>query len=240
MVDRRRALAWLSGHRVSVRQVNDYDAETDDIKPRFEESRDVKWERFVAVPDLGALAVSDQSGENHIGARQAITRFQTVFENTVPGGEADIRLSASREDVDAAISAWRLEEFSFTVRPFNPSVRRQGRKLHEALEREKIASLRAVARARAGEALVVEEGDLLSDAVGLARAGYGQIGFKGKTATGQDAQFKKPTFSPNRQENEDAQDTEQALRVLIEPQLSDMELFQEVTRALIEFYDRDD
>jgi len=173
-----------------VRQTVDYDVLADALAAHLESTQGVKYEQFVAIPELGAVAVSDRSGDQHTGGITAISRFQSIWRQAVREGRADIRISASKEDVAAALETWELTEYSFTVRPFNPSVRRQGEKVHQAMVDEGIGYFRGIVRPTAGEAMHMEEDGVIWDAQGLVQAGYGQAGVKGIMPSGQEAQLK--------------------------------------------------
>jgi len=236
-VDDRMVLVWNAGYRVRVRQEVDYDPERDVLETRLVDAQGVRYERFVAIPELDVVAISDGSVEPHIGARQAVARFQSVIKGNVTHGEADIRLAATNVDVDRALRSWGLSEFSFSVRPFNPHVGVLGARLHEELVRDGTASLRGVAKATPGQEMRMAEGGFIEEAVGLAQAGYGQFGLKGTTPEGRYAQYGKPAFSLEKRKNEAVQARPQVLRVFMEPQLTDREDQTEVARALLDFYD---
>jgi hypothetical protein len=232
-------LTWIVGYKVLVRTAVDYDDLTDALKINTFEGEGVRYEDFVAVPALGVMAISDRTGEQHIGARNAISRFQTVIRRGIPGAEAVVSLGVTDADVEAALKQWKVSEFSFTVRPFNPRVRQQGRKVHEALVDEKAAMLRGTLRAEPGEGLKAAEGGFINEAVGLYRMGYGQIGFRGEMPDGQNAQLKKPEFSQDKAENLEVRESGTPLRVFISPQTNARKEVEELAKALIAFYERD-
>ncbi len=231
-------LHWMVGHKVMVRTAIDYDDLNHVLKVNTFPGEGVRYEDFIAIPALGVMAISDRTGEQHIGAKNAAARLQTVVRKGFPGAEIILDLGVSEDDVEAALKQWTVREFSFTVRPFNPTVRRQGQKVHEALVDEKGAVFRGVIKAQPGEGLEAKEGGFINEAIGLSRAGYGQIGFTGETPEGQVAQFKKPEFSQDKNKNQKVRDKGQPLKVFIEPQPSAKKDIEEIAKALISFYDR--
>jgi len=237
-IDGLQVLTWRVGVKVMLRTATDYDALKDTLVRNTIAHEGVRYEDFVAVPKLGVVAISDRSGEDHIGAKNAAARFETVVRKGLPGAEAIIDWGVSETDVEAALKRWTVSEFSFSVRPFNPTVRDQGRRVHEALLEERASLMRGTIVAQTGEGLQAKDGGFISEALGLSRAGYGQIGFRGVTEDGQEAQFKKPQFSMNKKKNQEVREEGQPLKVFIEPKKSDKKEVEAIAKALISFYDR--
>jgi hypothetical protein len=97
---------------------------------------DISHHKFVAVPTLGVFAIDDSISERTLGARSAVGRFAAIVE-ILAGEDYEVRVTFAGTAADAqrALDTWTLDQFSFTVRPFNPTPRRLGEQVHESRAR---------------------------------------------------------------------------------------------------------
>ena len=228
-------LVWHVGYYVGLRSEAEYNQNDDDIIESLVATNGIKHTKFVAVPDLGRLAVQDQTGDTHLNGASGISRFKTIA-RSIPGVRADIELAASNQDVMSALNVWSIEQFTFNLRPFNPTPRRMGRILGKLFTDNDIGKLRGVAQPSYGHYIHNPSEGFVGEAVGLTSAGYGQITLKGKTPSGQQASFGKPAFSESRDENERSQAKPRSLRVYFEDCDTDKELNSAVAQSLIDLY----
>ena len=234
-IGHRRSLVWYVGYYVGIRSEASYNQADDDIIERLVETNGIKFTKFIAVPSLGAVAVQDQTGDIHLSGASGISRFKAIARD-VQGISAEIELAASNQDVMNALNVWSIEQFTFNLRPFNPTARRMGRLLHELFVANDIGKMRGVAQPSHGHYIQNPSEGFVGEAVGLVSAGYGQMSLKGRTAGGQEASFGKPVFSDSQDENAKRQERPRSLRVYFEPAESDESLNMEVAQTLVDFY----
>ena len=232
----RDVLTWDVGQQLTGRSEAFYDADTDEVHRRWSGGDAIRYASFVAIPSLGALAVNDRTGEIHLGSAAGISRMKTVFRGIVEGGDIAITQAASHADARRAVETWTLDRFDFAVRPFNPHPRDPGRTLSEIMARDNIGSLQGRAVPAPGVEMRKNEGGYIGEAVGLADAGYGQYGMRGRTPEGREVALKKPKFDLNKARNETIQASPQQLRVFLEPCDDETDEFLGAAAALIEFY----
>ena len=232
-----RVLSWSVGQRLDLRVAAEYDNVSDKLTFRTHNDMSVRYADFVAVPDLGALAVDDRAGPVYLGGKAAIRRFQSIFRN-VEGGEACVYHSTSKEDVDHALEVWNLQELSFLVRPYNPHpVGDLSRRLSEQLEADGIGRYAAKAKPVGAHPMKPSPDGHLEAAIEMADAGYGQFAIKGVTTDGHEATIKKQRFSDQAEKNRKQQDEQRELRIHISvDDEADEELPQLVAKAMVEFY----
>ena len=183
----------------------------------------------------GALAVADRISDTSLGGMAGVSRFKSVV-RSVRGAKAVVQLAASSEDVDQALSTWSVEQFSFSLRPFNPTPKRLGSKLHDLIVANGIGQMRGVALPTAGEYIHDADDGFVGEAVGLSEAGYGQISVKGRTSEGREAALGKPVFSTNREENQERQQKPRSLKVYFDLEGKERIDNISIAKALIDFY----
>ncbi|MCJ2093221.1 hypothetical protein MKK67_12075 [Methylobacterium sp. J-072] len=236
VVSGRDVLTWDVGQQLTGRSEAYYDSDTDEVHRRWSDGDAVRYASFVAVPSLGALAVNDRTGEIHLGSAAGIARMKTIFRNAVEGGDIAITQAATHADARRAVDTWTLDRFDFAVRPFNPHPRDPGRMLSEIMARDNIGALQGRAVPAAGKEMRKTDGGYIEEAVGLADAGYGQYGMRGRTPEGREVALKKPRFDLDKERNENIQAGPQQLRVFLESHDDETDEFKEAAAALIEFY----
>jgi len=229
-------LTWSMGHRPGVRRRTRYNAETDTLDRSVNADDHTVFTDFIAVPRLGAMAIDDRVSEEYMGARSALSRLRSAFQN-VDGGSFQGRLLAPG-DVSAIVEQLDLKEYSYSVRRYNPHTRSAlAKQFSEALESEGIFTNRGVAKPAPGSVMKSGEG-IIGGTAGLADDGYGVVGFRGITPSGRTAHLPKPKFSTDKDENLREQAKEQRLRVFFEAN-DDDDLIASVVAELVRFYGDD-
>lgn len=237
-VQGRTVLTWSIGQNIHGRTEASYNADADAVTfDWIATNSGIRFETFVAIPELGKVAISDRAGEHHMGARQAASRFETVIGALIEDGEAEVELAATYADVDRALRTFDLTEFSFSVRPTNPHPSRLTERLDREMKIDGIGQLAGKAKAKPGGVMRMKQDGYIEQAVDLAQAGYGQVSVKAVTPQGKDIHFGKPTFSLERRKNERAQQKPQTLRIFLDEELNDDDQNREAAKALIELYD---
>ena len=116
---------WEVAQDIRYRQATKADKAKDELKDETVETDEVRHTKFVAIPILGVVAVDDSISERSLGAKSAVARFRAIVE-TLAGKNFDVRVTFAGTSADAqrALETWTLDQFSFTVRPFNPTPRK--------------------------------------------------------------------------------------------------------------------
>ena len=148
--DKTSALTWCVGYHLHQREEAEYDTDLDDILESYVETNGIRFTKFVAIPHLGVLAVADRISDTSLGGMAGVSRFKSVM-RSVKGAKAVVQLAATSQDVDQALSTWSVEQFSFSLRPFNPTPKRMGKKLHDLFITNGIGQMRGVALPTTGE-----------------------------------------------------------------------------------------
>lgn len=237
-VNGEQALTWSIGHRPGKRRRTEYDVTTDQLSTSLNQDDHTVFTNFIAVPRLNAMAIDDRVSDEYMGARSALARLRSSFQN-VDGGAFQAWLLAPG-DVTGVVETLELTEYSYSVRRFNPHTRSAlAKRLSEAMEEEGIFQSRGVVKPAPGETMKAGEG-LIGGTAGLADDGYGVVGFKGRTPAGHEAHIPKPTFSTDKANNLKQQQKEQRLRVFFGRESSDDDLTPSIVAELVRFYDRDE
>jgi hypothetical protein len=203
------------------------------------ETDEVRHTGFVALPGIGAIAVDDNISERSLGARSAVGRFRAVIETLVDDSEVSFEFAGTPQEARRALATWTLDEFSFSVRPFNPHPEKLGEIMHHLMVKDHVGSLRAVAVAGGGEQMRDSHHGLIAEAIGLTEAGYGQYGAVGTTADGLEASISKPKFSLDRAKNLKAQAENRTLKVYVEKAQNPEEVERSIVKALIDLYGKE-
>ncbi len=227
---------WEVAQDLKYRERSRYIKDSDEIVDEFVETDEMRHTNFVAIPRLGVIAVGDSVSERSLGAKSAVSRFSAIIGTLVDGGDVRINFAGTPQDTQRALDTWSLDEFSFTVRPFNPHPQKLGEKLHELIQSDNIGSVRAVALPAEGKQMRDSHQGLISEAKGLSEAGYGQYGATGTTPDGLHAKLAKPKFSFDKQKNAQAQAQNRTLKVYIDRGSSIEEEESAIVKALIDLY----
>lgn len=229
-------IRWLIGHKPGHRTVTDYDAGTQEVKYSVERDRHILHTTIIAVPRIGALAVSDRVNALHMGGKPALNRMRAVFRKIEGGAFSHWFLQPG--DITAIVNELDLKEYAYTIRRINPTPPGVlSAALDESMKAEGIGIQRGTAKPMPGETMQSNEG-FIAATTELAEAGYGVLGFKGHTNAGRLAQIKKPPFSMDKKENIKEQAREHPLRVFIESEAEEA-IWAGVVAELVRFYGRD-
>lgn len=131
-------LIWEVAEQKTIRERTRYDKDRDEIWEEAIETDEIAHTKFVAVPELGVLAVDDRLSDRTLGARPAVFRLKTIFEKLVADSDARITFAGSPQELQRALDTWTLDKFSFAVRLFNPHPSGLGHELHDLMVRDNI------------------------------------------------------------------------------------------------------
>ncbi|WP_210245503.1 hypothetical protein [Tardiphaga sp. vice304] len=132
---------WEVAQDVKFREKMRYDRRTDEVAEEMVETDEIRLTKFIAIPRLGVFAVDDTLSERSLGAKSAVSRFRSIFEQLLDDVEVTVNFAGTPQDAQRALDTWKLEQFSFTVRPFNPTVRKLGEKIHELMTNDHVGDL---------------------------------------------------------------------------------------------------
>ncbi len=192
---------WEMAQNVKFREATRYDKRMDDTRDEIVETDEIRHTKFVGIPSLGVFAVDDNLSERSLGARSAVGRFSAVIETLKKNFDVRVTFAGTPQDAQRALATWNLDQFSFTVRPFNPTPRKLGEQLHDFMVADKMGTLRAVALPDQAHDMRDSHKGLIAEVKGLSDAGYGQYGAAGQTPDGLRASISKPKFDLDKNKN---------------------------------------
>ena len=235
-----RSHSFEIGYKPGVRVRQEYDGDRREVVKRFERDTHTKFGHVVTVPSLRAMAIRDRASDDTIAALQTIGAMKS-FIRGVSDGLGQINIShASDEDVSHALEHWDVHEYSYTIRPLNPTGGDLARRRSEMFERENVFQESGRVIAPPGESLRVADG-VIGEANDLVASGYGQEGLKGKTEDGNSASIPKLSFSQDKNENLRWRESKpRFLRVSFERESIEDDKTLEVASSLVRFYRRDE
>lgn len=209
------AFFWSVGVFVGKRLRAKYDRTKDQIDLEVINDGSVRFNDFIAVPSLSAVAVDDRGGDLHLGGKQAINRFRSVLGKE--NADATVEFETTPEEVRKALRDWSLTRVTFTLQPNNPRpVSRLAQALSEQFERDGIGKLTGQVQPVEGKHMRMHDQGFIAAAAGLVDAGNGQMSVAGHTKEGLDAEIKKPTFDPDVEKNERNQEKPREMRILVD------------------------
>jgi hypothetical protein len=228
---------WEVAQDVRFRERSRYDKRVDEITDETVETEEIRHTKFIAVPSLQVFAVDDSISERTLGAKSAVSRFSAIVEHLVPDSDVRVNFAGTSADAQKALETWKLDQFSFTVRPFNPTPRKLGEQIHELMVKDHVGTLRAIATPiEGGQDMKDSHQGLIAEAKGLTEAGYGQYGATGTTPDGLRASLSKPKFTMDKEKNKQAQAQNSTLKVYI-PKGSNVEEDEAaIVKALLDLY----
>lgn len=231
-------VTWAVGFRPGHRTVTDYDSDTQEISYAVQSDSHIIYTTMIALPRLGVMAVNDRVNALNMGASAALSRTRSVFRQIEEG--AFSYWFMQQGDVANIVDRLDLTEYAYTVRRINPTPPSVlAAALDASMGLEGIGINRGVAKPLPGETMHAKEG-FIQATTDLAGAGYGVLGFKGRTENGHLAQIKKPPFSLDKKENLKQQEKEHPLRIFFEAETEDDNLIAGIVAELVRFYDHDD
>ncbi len=228
-------LSWNVARNLGERQIAQYDIDNDQVIESMIATDEIQYTRIISLPALGVLAIDARVSDSYLGATSAKSRLQSVIKNR-NGARINIDFAGNPQDLQRALNNWQLNTFSFTVRPFNPSVTRLGEELHELMRRDHIAKLRGVGTRDENQPMQDSGEGLIAEVGGLVQSGYGQAAASGTTPSGFEANIGSPKFENDRQRNQQQSSKPRQLRVYIEPASTIEEEEEKVVEALLEFF----
>lgn len=174
---------------INTRKANKYDKSSDQLSRKEVSTDEYIVGDLVMIPIASLIAASDRSEPEDLNASSSTNRFATIV-RSIPNHQIVIESAASHGYLKSALANWQLEEFSFTVRPFNPSVKTPGDKMHKLLIEDN-AKVFGKAKPNKGDRLKFSDDGIMSEVTGLADRGYGEYGAKGTTGSGYHARIEK-------------------------------------------------
>jgi hypothetical protein len=227
---------WAVGQDVKYRQRSRYDKRKDEITDDLVEADEIRHAKFISVPRLGVFAVDDTFGDRSLGARSAVSRFSAIVEQLVADTDVRVNFAGTPADAQKALETWKLDQFSFSVRPFNPTPRKLGEIMHELMVKDHVGAMRGIATPGEADDMKDSREGLISEAKGLADAGYGQYGATGTTPDGLRAKLSKPKFTMDKDKNKRAQAQNRTLKVYIERDEDPEKEEGAIVKALLDLY----
>jgi len=237
-LERQRGHSFEIGFKPGVRIHQIYDEDKKKKVRRMERDDHTKFGHVVTFPELGAMAVRDRTSDDTIGALQTLNAMKSLVRGISDGeGQMEVR-HASEEDLLHALETWKVEEYSFTARPLNPTGTDLAKMRTEMLKSENVFQERGVMKAPPGEGLTRANGTL-GQTYDLYKDGYAQIGFKGHTEDGHSASIPKPVFSQDKRKNLEARDSKpRYLKLSFSREAYEDDVTDKVAAALLRFYSR--
>lgn len=184
--------------------------------------------KAIFIPSIGIAAFSDQSGGDSLSAQSGASRFAAIIKKLTTY-HCTISLAATTFDLEIALSNWKLENFSFTARPFNPSIRKPGDLLHDLLQGDN-AQIVGHAKPNKEGPLTPSENGIIQEITGLARYGYAEYGATGQTPSGLTARIAKSKPSS------DGVPQPLQIKIYVPSGQSDAEHWNHVAKAITETY----
>jgi len=220
---------------VDVRVEHRYNPNTDDLELVDVPANDTIWTRFIMVPRMERMGIRDGSGDM-LSASQGANRLRSIVRGLSDFDFSFYRTATSGE-VSQAATRLGLTEFSFTSRPTNPHPVVPGEIMDELMRKARVGKMTGKAEPVFGETMSVADEGLISESIGLAEEGYGQIGFKGTTNSGTEVAYPKPKFERSREGNIRQQAKASSLKVFVPTGDVDVSEEEYVVRTMIEIYD---
>lgn len=227
---------WEIAQDIKFREATKYDKRKDETKDEVVETDEIRHTKFLSIPSLGVLAVDDTISERSLGAKSSVGRFGQIIEFLKKDYDVRVTFAGTPQDAQRALDTWTLDQFTFTVRPFNPTPTKMGEQLHEFMVADKVGTLRAVALPDDTHDMRDSHKGIISEAKGLSDAGYGQYGATGVTPDGLRASISKPKFELDKQKNINHQTQNRTLKIYIERAETLEEEEKAIVKALIELY----
>ena len=227
---------WEIAQDIKFREATKYDRRKDETRDETVETDEIRHTKFLSIPSLGVFAVEDTVSERSLGAKSAVGRFQQIIETLKRDFDVRVNYAGTPQDAQRALDTWTLDQFTFTVRPFNPTPRKLGEQLHEFMVADGVGSLRAVALPDEAHDMRDSHKGIISEAKGLSDAGYGQYGATGVTPAGLQASISKPKFELDKAKNIKHQAQSRTLKIYIEHSDSLDQEEKAIVTALLDLY----
>lgn len=235
-IDHEDASVFDVGHSIDKRVENRWDRTNDEFEMVQTPANDTVFTRVIVIPRLGIAAVKDGSGPDRLPASSGMGRTRSIIQYL-----SDYTLSyektADMGDVERAMQKYRVVEFDFKVRPFNPHPKNPGEKLDEMMKAAQIGRFRGHAEPSSASGMKKAEDGLLDEVVGLSKAGYGQFRLKAETDSGAKITYGAPALNDDREKNEAAAHRPRELKVEVPRDDSENKEELSVVKVMKEIFD---
>ena len=234
----RRIHTFSVGYKLGIRVRQEYDSHARSVKRSVDTDAHTKFGQFLTVPSLQVMAIRDRANDDSLSAMTAQAALRS-FIRGASNEEVYLNIIHARnDDVDYALEHWNISEYSYTVRPLNPTGGDLAKLRTQMYQNENIGQESGVVKAATSEGLRIGTGTI-GQTHDLAHSGYGQIGLKGTTETGNVASIPKLPFSQDKKVNLKKQDNApRYIRVSFTADDPRDDISLDVASALVRFYSR--
>lgn len=191
--------AWEIARELKERKVAKTENNNREIKSDIVPvSGEWQYTRFVSVAGSELIAVEDRFPPIGMGAQSAIRRFRMYCKKL--DMDFSYENTSSNEAIKKALRAWAVNEFRFSVRPFNPHPTEKAKAFSESLELNNAKSL--TGKFTAGEDGISQaEGGFIETIVEFNENNYGSISIKGRTESGYSASIKSESITGDKEKD---------------------------------------
>lgn len=237
----RRSHVFEIGYKAGFRTRQLYDPVTKKIVHEVATDPHTKLGQVITVPSLGAMAVRDRASDDTLHAQATLAGLRSLIRGASNDELVINVLHATNEDVEHALKTWTVSEYTYTVRPLNPTGGALARMRTEALNAENIFQESGKVRSAPGQGLKIGSG-VIGQTKDLVDSGYGQNGVKGTTEDGQVASIPKAPFHQDKEKNiKSHESAPRFMKIAFEPPADqDGNISLDVATALVRFYSRDE
>lgn len=181
-------ISFFISKRIAERKINIYHRIKDEFEEGLEGTSDSARAFIVVVPYLKKMAIQDKTGEHNINESSAISRLKKIIDE-IAKHRMISEYAASAEQVRQAFTVWKIDEVTYSARPFNPHASTPGDILSAQMANNN-STISGRVKARKGILQDLKNG-FIGELLGLSEKGYAEVGAKGKTDAGFIAQIGK-------------------------------------------------
>lgn len=237
-VANQRAHVFEIGNKPGFRARQQYDPATKEVVRSVQADPHTKFGQVITVPAIGAVAIRDKPSDDTLGSNDTVASFRSFVIGASAGAWRLNVIYANNADVDHALKTWRVSEYSYTVRPLNPTGGDLAKLRSEMFKEENIYQESGVVKAPPGQSLKLANGTI-GQTNDLVLSGYGQSGVKGRTEDGNLAAIPKLAFSQDKEKNIRAQENSpRYMKISFERDTAEQDITLDVAGALVRFYSR--
>lgn len=237
----RRSHVFEIGYKAGMRTRQLYDPATKAVVREIANDPHTKLGQVITVPSLRAMAVRDRASDDTLNAQYTLSGLRSLVRGASKDEWAINVLHATNEDVEHGLRTWRVSEYTYTVRPLNPTGGALARMRTAMHHEENIFQESGTVRAAPGQGLKMAEG-VIGQTHDLVESGYGQNGIKGVTEDGQVASIPKAQFHQDKEKNIKSQENApRFMKIAFDPSGDpDGNISLDVASALVRFYLRNE
>lgn len=226
------------GYKPGIRVRQEYDRTARDVVRSMELDAHTKFGQFITVPSLQVMAIRDRASDDTLNATTAIGALRSFVRGASDEHWHINVIHAGNDDVEHALDHWRISEYSYTVRPLNPTGGDLAKMRTEMYKKENIGQESGVVKAASAEGLRTGNGTI-GQTRDLVHSGYGQNGLKGTTEDGNAASIPKLPFSQDKKINLKKQaSAPRFIRIAFNTDDTRDDISLDVASALVRFYRR--